>query len=106
VNKKRTKDSPRQRVGGNFAHHQRNPHGQARCRHARIRPDRSIGNRSQEAIDLCGGDARAPLHATLIANAFLQSEVERLVATVSTGFARGQVRRRPGKAAVAEKKAG
>ena len=60
----------------------------------------------QEAIDLCGGDARAALRATLIANAFLQSEVERLVATVSTGFARGQVRRRAGKAVVAEKKTG
>jgi len=60
----------------------------------------------QEAIDLCGGDARAALRATLIAKAFLQSEVERLVATVSTGFARGQVRRRAGKAVVAEKKTG
>jgi hypothetical protein len=60
----------------------------------------------QEAVDLCGGDARAALRATLIANAFLQSEVERLIATVSTGFARGQVRRRLGKAAAAEKKAG
>jgi hypothetical protein len=60
----------------------------------------------QEAIDLCGGDARAALRATLIANAFLQNEVERLAATVSSGFARGRVRRRTGKAAVAEKKAG
>jgi hypothetical protein len=58
----------------------------------------------QEAIDLCGGDARTALRATLIANAFLQSEVERLVATVSTGFARGRVRRRPGSAVAAEKK--
>jgi hypothetical protein len=60
----------------------------------------------QEAIELCGGDARAALRATLIANAFLQSEVERLVATVSSGFARGQVRRRSGKSVPAEKKAG
>jgi hypothetical protein len=60
----------------------------------------------QEAIDLCGGDARAALRATLIANAFLQSEVERLAATVSTGFARGRVRRRPGNSAPADKKAG
>jgi hypothetical protein len=59
-----------------------------------------------EAIDLCGGDARAALRATLIANAFLQGEVERLIATVSTGFARGQVRRRSGSVAAAEKKAG
>jgi hypothetical protein len=50
----------------------------------------------QEAVDLCGGDARAALRATLIANAFLQSEVDRLAATVSTGFARGRVRRRIG----------
>lgn len=60
----------------------------------------------QEAIDLCGGDARAALRATLIANVFLQSEVDRLVATVSAGFARGRVRRRTGKAAVADKKVG
>ena len=60
----------------------------------------------QEAIDLCGGDARAALRATLIANAFLQSEVERLAATVSTGFARGRVGRRPGGTVAAEKQAG
>jgi hypothetical protein len=60
----------------------------------------------QEAIDLCGGDARAARRATLIANAFLQSEVDRLAATVSTGFARGRVRRPPGKATAVEKKAG
>ena len=60
----------------------------------------------QEAIDLCGGDARAALRATLIANAFLQGEVERLIGTVSTGFARGRVRRRLGSVKAAEKKAG
>jgi hypothetical protein len=60
----------------------------------------------QEAIDLCGGDARAALRATLIANAFLQSEVDRLIATVSTGFARGRVRRRIGTDTAADKKAG
>lgn len=46
----------------------------------------------QEAIDLCGGDARAALRATLIANMFLQGEVDRLAAAVSTGFARGHIR--------------
>jgi hypothetical protein len=59
----------------------------------------------QEAIELCGGDARAALRATLVANAFLQSEVDRLAAIVSTGFARGRVRRRPGNSAPTEKKA-
>jgi hypothetical protein len=60
----------------------------------------------QDAIDLCGGDARAALRATLVANAFLQNEVDRLAATVSTGFARGRVRRRPANSSTAEKKAG
>ena len=31
-----------------------------------------------EAIALCGGDVRAALRATLVANAYLESEVERL----------------------------
>jgi hypothetical protein len=60
----------------------------------------------QEAIDLCGGDARAALRATMIANMFLQSEVDRLTAAVSTGFARGRVRRRPDSTVSAEKKVG
>ena len=43
----------------------------------------------EEAIGLCGGDVRAALRATLLANAFLESEVERLSAQVSAGFVRG-----------------
>jgi hypothetical protein len=73
---------------------------------AELDPAAQLEIEVQEAIDLCGGDARAALRATLIANAFLQSEVERLVATVSTGFARGRVRRRRGNSVPAEKKAG
>jgi hypothetical protein len=46
-----------------------------------------------EAIALCAGDVRAALRATLIANAFLQAEVERLSEAVSSGFARGRIRR-------------
>jgi hypothetical protein len=37
---------------------------------------------------------------------FLQSEVDRLTAAVSTGFARGRVRRQPGGNPTGEKKAG
>ncbi len=48
----------------------------------------------QQAIDLCNGDIRAALRATLIANVFLEAEVERLSAAVSTGFSRGKIRRR------------
>ena len=47
-----------------------------------------------EAIALCGGDTREALKATLIANAFLESEIERLCTQISAGFARGRVRRR------------
>jgi len=48
-----------------------------------------------EAIALCDGDVRAALRATLIANAYLEREVERLIEAISTGFARGRMRRPP-----------
>jgi hypothetical protein len=48
-----------------------------------------------EAIAMCGGDARAALRATLVANACLEAEVERLTEAISTGFARGRVRKPP-----------
>ncbi len=44
-----------------------------------------------EAIATCGGDVRAALRATLIANAYLETEVERLTEATSTGFARGRL---------------
>ena len=47
----------------------------------------------QEALAICGGDAIAALRTTLIANAFLEAEVDRLSAAVSSGFARGKVRK-------------
>jgi len=46
-----------------------------------------------EAIATCCGDARAALRATLVANAYLEAEVERLTEAISTGFARGRVRK-------------
>ncbi len=48
-----------------------------------------------EAIRICGGDIRAALRATLVANAHLETEVERLTEAISTGFARGRMRRPP-----------
>jgi hypothetical protein len=47
------------------------------------------------AIATCGGDTRAALRATLVANAYLEAEVVRLTEAISTGFARGQMRRPP-----------
>jgi hypothetical protein len=48
-----------------------------------------------EAIALCSGDVRAALRATLIANAYLEREIERLIEAISTGFARGRMRKPP-----------
>ena len=56
-------------------------------------PPASIEVEVDEAIAVCGGDARAALRATLIANACLEAEIERLAEAISTGFARGRVRR-------------
>jgi hypothetical protein len=69
--------------------------------------DRAEGLEAEinEAIALCGGKVRAALRATLIANAFLQAEVERLCEAVSSGFARGRIRR-PAKRGNSENKAG
>jgi hypothetical protein len=49
----------------------------------------------EQAIATCGGDVRAALRATLVANAYLEVEVERLTEAISTGFARGRMRRPP-----------
>jgi hypothetical protein len=48
-----------------------------------------------KAIATCGGDVRAALRATLIANAYLEAEIERLTEAISTGFARGRMRKAP-----------
>ena len=53
-------------------------------------PDASaaLEREADEAIALCGGDVRAALKATLVANAFLEEELERLARAVSAGFTR------------------
>jgi hypothetical protein len=50
-----------------------------------------------KAIAICGGDTRAALRTTLVANAYLEAEVERLTEAISTGFARRRIRRPPTK---------
>ncbi|GLS21398.1 hypothetical protein GCM10007874_44150 [Labrys miyagiensis] len=46
----------------------------------------------EEAIRLADGDVRSALAASLIANAYLEAEVERLAAAVARGYVRGRVR--------------
>jgi len=61
----------------------------------RPRPQHLVEAEVAEAIASCGGDVRAALRATLIANAYLEAEIERLTEAISTGFARGRMRKAP-----------
>jgi hypothetical protein len=53
---------------------------------------------AEEAIRLAGGDARAALAAALVANAYLEAEIERLAAAVAKGYVRGRLRSGLGRA--------
>lgn len=50
---------------------------------------------TDEAIAACGGDPREAIGALILANAYLEAEVERLAEAVSLGFARGRIRSEP-----------
>ncbi len=45
-----------------------------------------------QAIAACGGDAREAVKALIVANQFLETELEKLKAAVSTGYAGGRFR--------------
>ena len=63
----------------------------------------AIEDKVQEAFVICGGDVIAALRITLIANALLGAEIDRLSAAVSSGFARGKVRKAPDRKKVRRK---
>jgi hypothetical protein len=44
-----------------------------------------------QAVAACDGDAREAAKALIVANAFLESELEKLRAAVSKGYARGKL---------------
>ena len=46
---------------------------------------------ADQAIAACGGDAREAVKALILANHFLETELEKLRASVSTGYARGRL---------------
>ena len=60
--------------------------------------------RCRKLSQFAGGDAIAALKITLIANAFLEAEIDRLSTAVSSGFARGKVRKAPTSKEIKEKK--
>jgi hypothetical protein len=55
----------------------------------------AIEDEVHEVLAICEGDAVAALRITLIANAFLKAEIDRLSAALLSGFARGKVRNVP-----------
>jgi hypothetical protein len=59
------------------------------------RPRPKVEAEFAEAVASCGGDVLAALRAILIANAYLEAEIERLTEAISTGFARGRMRKAP-----------
>ncbi|MHC2538641.1 hypothetical protein ACVI1J_006172 [Bradyrhizobium diazoefficiens] len=46
---------------------------------------------ADQAIATCGGDAREAVKALLVANDFLEQQLEALRTKVSTGYARGRL---------------
>jgi hypothetical protein len=64
-----------------------------RSRKSEVETGASLEAEVDEAIGACGGDVRAALRATLIANSYLETEIERLIEGISTGFARGRMRK-------------
>jgi hypothetical protein len=43
-----------------------------------------------QAIAACGGDAREAVKALIVANAYLETDLEKLKAAASMGYARGR----------------
>jgi hypothetical protein len=46
---------------------------------------------ADQAIAACGGDAREAVKALIVANHFLETDLEKLKAAASTGYARGRM---------------
>jgi hypothetical protein len=46
---------------------------------------------ADQAIAACGGDAREAVKALIVANHFLKTDLEKLQAAVSMGYARGKL---------------
>jgi hypothetical protein len=45
---------------------------------------------ADQAIAACGGDAREAVKVLIVANGFLEEQIAKLQAAVSTGYARGR----------------
>lgn len=56
-------------------------------------PFEALEQEVDAAIAVCDGDIRAALRATMIANAYLDAENQRLTASLSTGYDRQRIRK-------------
>ena len=60
-----------------------------------LNPEQSDADQLEAATDAaiaaCGGDAREAVKALMVANHFLENELEKLRASVSPGYARGKL---------------
>jgi hypothetical protein len=58
-------------------------------------PEQSDSDQLEAAADqviaVCGGDLREAVKALIVANHFLETELEKLRASVSTGYSRGKL---------------
>jgi hypothetical protein len=74
-----------------------NPDVNAAARSSELEAEIAVSLEAEvdEAIATCGGDVRAALRATLVANAYLEADLERLTEAMSTGFTRGRMRKPP-----------
>jgi hypothetical protein len=56
--------------------------------------ERELELAADQAIQACGGKAREAVKALIVANSFLEAEIEELRTKVSTGYARGRLARK------------
>jgi hypothetical protein len=57
---------------------------------AALAPD-DLDTAADQAIAACGGDAREAVKALIVANGFLETQLDELRRKVSTGYARGRL---------------
>ena len=58
----------------------------------RLESDR-LDQATEQAIAACKGDMRSAIRALILANDYLEYEIEEILASVSKGFLRGRLRR-------------
>jgi len=61
-----------------------------------LAPFDALESEVTEALNICGGDPMKAIRVTLIANLFLEAQLDELKMQVSAGFARPKPKKGPG----------